>query len=139
MSAIKGSWLSKLLVGLGILCCMCCKTTTPTPIPTELTNLTLCKGRDAEGVPIALSDIISPTEQQICICGDLKVDEESYLQVLWNYEREDLQEDVVKWGNGPVMNCVIRNDGFTPGNYGVSIMYWRSTVGFIEFTVGEKP
>ncbi len=118
---------------------MCCKTTTPTPIPAELTNLTLCKGRDVEGVPIAFPDIIPPTEQQICICGDLKVDEESYLQVLWNYEREDLQKDVVKWGSGPVTNCVIKNDGFTPGNYGVVIFYGRALLGVIDFNVREKP
>ena len=118
---------------------MCCKTTTLTPIPAELTNLTLCKGRDAEGVPIAFTETISSTEQQICICGDLKVDEESSLQIFWNYNKEFIQRDVVKWGSGPVTNCIIRNDSFTPGDYGVSIMYWRSTVGFIEFTVGEKP
>ncbi len=136
---MKYSWLLKILVILGTLGCLCCNATTPTPVPAKLTDFTLCKGRDAAGAPIALPEIISPTEQQICICGDFKVDEESYLQVFWAYERESLQRDTVKWGSGPVTSCIVKNSGFAPGNYGVSVVYWRSTLGFTEFTVGEEP
>lgn len=134
------SWLLKVFIILGVLCCMCCEvTSSPTPLPAELTNLTVCKGRDVDGLPIAFPEIISPTEPQICICGDLKADEEGYLQVFWAYEQTDLQDDVVKWGNGPVTSCITKDNGFTAGNYGVAVVLWKSTVGFIEFTVGEEP
>jgi hypothetical protein len=108
-------------------------------VEAELTNISLCEGQTAEGIPIILQQPVPLNETRICICGHLEKnwDQDITLQVLWSQEGEMLQADVQKFGDGPFVSCVERKDGFEPGKYHVSVVNYKTAIGDMDFLVGE--
>ncbi|MCR4408411.1 MAG: hypothetical protein NUW24_16080 [Anaerolineae bacterium] len=104
----------------------------------ELSDLTLCRGWDAQGDPIVLSDPISPNETRICICGQLETNQDIMMQVFWSRERSILLTDRRVFSDGPFLSCIESDEGFEPGDYGVSVIRAKTVMGLVEFSVGEK-
>jgi len=107
-------------------------------IRAELSDLTLCQGWDAEGDLIVLPDVVPPDETRICVCGHLETNSDLYLQVFWDRERSELLTHRQVFSDGPFLSCIEREEGFEPGNYGVSIIGTKTVMGLLEFSVGEE-
>ena len=109
-----------------------------TPAVAELSDLTICRGWDAEGNTIALPDPVPSGETRICICGDFEANQDLYLQVNWDRERTNILRDRQVFSDGPFLACVEDAQGFGPGNYGVSVVMGKETLALIEFTVADS-
>ena len=109
-----------------------------TPAVAELSDLTICRGWDAEENAIVLPDPVPPDETRICICGDFEANQDLYLQVFWYRERTNILSDKQVFSNGPFLACIEDDRGFEPGNYGVSVIMGKVTLALVEFTVGNS-
>lgn len=103
----------------------------------ELSDLTLCRGWDAQGDPIVLSDPISPDETRICICGQLETNQDTLMLISWDRERSTILRNWQEFNDGPFLSCIENDEGFEPGDYGVSVIRAKTVMGLVEFSVGE--
>lgn len=98
----------------------------------------ICQGWDAEENAIVLPDPVPPGETRICLCGNLEVNQDLYLQVFWDREGTSILIDKQVFSNGPFLACIEDDQGFKPGNYGVSVIMGKETLALIEFTIGDS-
>ena len=114
-----------------------CSFITDDPKPRiELLEPTLCKGWIGD-TPLTLHDVISPDETKICLCGHLQflTGREAFLQVKWYGEGYSLSRRLSKFKEGQFRSCVIRGEGFEPGDYLVNVYGGKTRLAQIEFTV----
>jgi hypothetical protein len=103
----------------------------------RLSDVTLCQGWDSKGVPVALPNVVPPTEERICICGHLETNTDVYLQVFWVGGGEVLLRDRRFFGSEPFLSCIEQTDGFEPGDdYGVEVVAGKIDLARIDFSVG---
>jgi RHS repeat-associated protein len=107
------------------------------PVEANLSPLTLCQGWDNNGRPLAFPDVISTDETRICICGHLETNQDILLQISWDRERSSLLRNQQVFSDGPFLSCIESDEGFKPGNYGVSVVMYKTTLDLLEFSVGE--
>lgn len=123
------------IITMGFVLCGCLLTVPKSKA--ELSNLTLCRGWDDGGNPITFPDVVPPAETRVCICGHLKSDRALYLQVSWSREGIVLLRNLQQFDAGPLSSCIEESEGFEPGHYGVSVLMGKTSLGLVDFTVGE--
>jgi hypothetical protein len=104
----------------------------------ELSDLVLCRGWDADGIPIIFSDSVPTDETRICICGALETNKDIWLQISWYRERNDLSSNRQVFSDGPFLSCIEQDTGFEPGDYAVSVIRTKTVMGLLEFSVSEE-
>lgn len=131
------------ILGIVLICWGCCFAVPNEPIHhIELSEPMLCQGWD-EDTPIILPDVVSPEETKICLCGRLQfrpsqIDSRVlYLQVIWYGEEGDLSKRLSRFREGRFRSCVIRSEGFDPGDYAVVVIGGKKTLAHLKFTVNE--
>lgn len=106
------------------------------PVAVGLPELFPCAGFDNSGQPIKSSDIFSPNETRIYVCGRLKTVEPVVLQFHWSHEGELIfvQED--RFGEGYFFAYMARHEGmFLEGNYEVEVLFMNTVLRSTEFRV----
>jgi hypothetical protein len=125
------------IVALVILATSCGGSYVTQPVEANLSDLTPCQGWDDDGRPLPLPDMISTDEARICVCGYLEANQDILLQVSWARDRSSLLRNQQVFSDGPFLSCIENDEGFKPGNYGVSVAMYKTILGFVEFSVGE--
>ncbi|MCP4543490.1 MAG: hypothetical protein GY832_40780 [Chloroflexi bacterium] len=132
MFSIKSSLIITVFVIL-IVCSGCSLLTTRTEA--QLSDLTLCRGWDADGKPVVLPNVIPGNETYICICGEFETNQEILLQTIWLGRTKFAQRQV--WDSGPFLSCV--EDGILePGQYRVYVLRTKKELGSIDFSISEE-
>ena len=122
------------LVAFLVLMQFSCVCLTYTPVEATLSDLTLCREWFNDR-PITLPTEISSDEARICICGNLETNQDVYLKITWIKDMETLVTNLQTFSNGQLINCIEQDDGFEPGNYGVTVVMGKETLGLLEFVV----
>ena len=110
------------------------------PPDLELVDPVLCQGWDAEGNPAAIGGDVPSDETEICICGQLRPEQDVFLQISWVQEEDDLLRRRHVFRDGPLLSCIRNDEGFDPGDYRVTVQAERGReLASVEFVVSEEP
>ncbi|MBC7251623.1 MAG: hypothetical protein H5T62_15260 [Anaerolineae bacterium] len=58
--------------------------------------------------------------------------------VSWDRERSTVLRNWQEFSDGPFLSCIESDEGFEPGDYGVSVIRAKTVMGLVEFSVGEE-
>jgi hypothetical protein len=107
-------------------------------VEAEVSELTLCRGRDGDGNPIDLPDPVPQGETHICVCGHVETNVDLYLHVLWYRDGTPIAENLQMFNNGPFTSCIENEEGFEPGDYTMIIMRVKKPWASVEFSVAQE-